>query len=160
MWSQGFWWNTMQFGSVLNHHHCSCHTDMKPTSSRRVCHHHQSLATSLAWWGCRAELCNITINDIHPSNMWLASWPFPTGAYWFQFESLQGWMPWGMTYKMTIPTKVALHDNDMGWGLFHPGSHLFIGNVILPSDMFYHLQAMCIKGIKLLSQHQSQRPCL
>ena len=88
----------------------------------------------------QAKPCNVTISDIHPSDMWVTSRAFPDSA--FQFDI------WGTArsnalrdaaYKMAISMKVALCDNCMGLGLVSFLAHnLFIGNVILPSDALYH----------------------
>ena len=36
----------------------------------------------------QAEVYDITINDIYPSDMWLGSLPFPASACQFKFEAL------------------------------------------------------------------------
>ena len=64
-----------------------------------------------------------------------------------------------MSDKMALPMMGALCDNYMGWGLFLSGSNLFVGNVILPSDVLYNPHELHIKGIELVSEDPSQRPC-
>ena len=42
----------------------------------------------------------------------------------------------------------------MTQGLYQSGSDLFIGNVILPSDMLYRPQAMLVKGIYIIFKYK------